>query len=488
MKKNISKNNQSLVSGKRPKELWENFLVLCNTPRQSKNEAMVAKFIIELAAKHQRMVSHDELSNVVVYIPATPGYENHPSICLQSHIDMVWDEKWAFPIELMLNENKMLSANGTTLGADNGIGAAAMMALIADDQDFNHGPLELFFTTQEEIGLIGAERFNYDLLTSKWVLNLDTEEEGVVCVGCAGGARSEGTMEIDMLNDDIKNIGNKYHFKVSGFMGGHSGVDIHLGRANAIKVLAEILSDIQKDIPFNLISFSGGSAMNAIPSEAEAVVIIPDYEEEKFFRLAALIEAKFPGKYPDEKAQLSINEVDFTGNEEIFSTFHQERFLELLNDLPDGVISMEPKDPKTTQTSNNIGLVRMDGNKVVITSMYRSSLQSGIDSMEKIIRELFDLASATIKVGSRYSPWEPQFDTALLRKFCLEYGRSNLQMPSVETIHAGLEGAVLYNHIPGVQIISFGPTMGDVHTPREWVDMDSVTRFWDLLLNVITAE
>lgn len=486
MKKQILQQNQSVISGLMPKKLWGNFLILSNTPRGSKNEAGVANEIMGLARKHNRVFAHDEVNNVLVYIPATPGYENYPSICLQSHIDMVWDEKWTFPIKLMFNENGTLTAEGTTLGADNGIGAAAMMALIADDHGFNHGPLELFFTTQEEIGLVGAEKFNYDLITSKWVLNLDTEEEGVLCVGCAGGARTEGTLDVNML--DVDKTDSKYHFKVSGFLGGHSGVDIHLGRANAIKVLAAMLSNIQKTVPFSLINFSGGSAMNAIPCEAEATIAVPDYEKENFLKLLAEVTASFSGKYPNESAKVIVQKMELTGNEKVFCAIHQERFLDLITGLPDGVISMEPKDPKMTQTSNNIGLVKMDGNKVVITSMYRSSLQSEIDKMEKTIENLFGLAYATVKVGSKYSPWEPQFDTDLLRKVRSEYVRLYKKEPSVETIHAGLEGAVLYNHIPGAQIVSFGPTMGDVHTDREWVDVNSVARFWDLLLALITAE
>lgn len=472
-----------------PKTLWTHFQTLCTTPRGSKDEAAVAQTIVDLATTHERIVSRDDAHNVVVFIPATKGHEHFPVMCLQSHIDMVLDKdpdiESIFPIELSLDENGILTAKGTTLGADNGIGAAAMMALIADDVNINHGPLELLFTTQEEIGLLGARQFDFTQLFAKLVLNLDSEEEGVLCVGCAGGSRAEAVFDPHLMPGEE---GFKYEIKVAGLKGGHSGVDIHRGRANAIKVLANILVTMDREVFFGLNNFTGGVAMNAIPKEAQATVIVADYADDAFEDALKEMIVLAIHKFSNENMSITFEKTPCAAGELVFSSKSQEQFLKAIDAIPNGVVAVEDEDPSMVQTSNNVGLVKQREQSVVVTTMCRSSLKTALNALENTIDEIFTEAGAIVEWGSRYSPWEPQYDSMLVKKVKDCYKKLTGKDAKVETIHAGLECAAISEKMPNVEIVSFGPSMGNVHTTKEWVDTHSVARFWDLLLEVIKVD
>lgn len=482
----ITSQNADLVKNLNPQKLLAHFLTLCATPRGSENEGAIADIIHGLAVEHDFEAICDSLSNILVRVPATPGLEGVPSICLQSHLDMVLaknpEVENIYPIQLIF-ENGLLRANGTTLGADNGIGVAAMMTLITE-ADIPHGPLELLFTTIEETGLVGAEGFDYSQLVSKKIMNLDSEEEGIFFVGCAGGARTEGIFN-PMLTDPYANSYSKYLIELFGFTGGHSGIEIHMNRANPIKILADMLSRLD-GIDVYLMDFSGGTAMNAIPQSAQATALVPTLFAEHLPKLISDFFARVRDTYPNEAPGLRTTLQVVTGEEKVWEDETQRTFLKLMETLPQGVLSMEPKDASMVRTSNNIGMVRMtnDG-RVKITSMYRSSLESEIDDMMKKVEGAFLFAAAEVKTMNRYSPWEPQFDTELLMHATNTYGQMFQTVPKLMTIHAGLECAAFYKRIPNVEIISFGPTMGDVHTPKEWVDVASVERFWSFLCALI---
>ncbi len=321
MKFNTIQNNSVIVVGFKPKELWKHFVTLCNTPRDSGKEEEVAQLIFDLAKKENLTVIKDEWNNVLVFVPTSKGFENLSSICLQGHIDMVCEKdkdiESVFPIELTINENGILTANGTTLGADDGMGAAAMMAIMTD-KNINHGPLELLFTSGEEIGFTGAEKFDYTSLKSKKIINLDSEEEGILCTGCAGGAVSTGLLKLEYT--DLM-PGNRYHIELSEFTGGHSGVEINFGRANAIVELAHKLYELQK-LGIRIVNFSGGTKMNAIPRSASATIIVPIDSDEEF--LGSIFENL--GSYKNDNPKFSIQKLESVSEGKIFEEETQASF------------------------------------------------------------------------------------------------------------------------------------------------------------------
>lgn len=478
----ICEQNETLVKALQPKVLWGHFSTLCKIARGSEKELHITEHIVHLT---DFITYRDEFHNVVVYMPATPGYEHLPSLCLQSHIDMVCVKNEGteeqFPIELVLEGNK-LSANGTTLGADNGIGVAAMMAIMTDTT-IEHGPLELLFTTQEEIGLLGASAFDYSQIQSKRILNLDSEEEGILYVGCAGGARVGAVFNLNPVPAP-SNVA-KYDITLSEFTGGHSGVEIHHRRGNAIQILAQVLRALQEEaIPFELVHISGGTAMNAIAKNAKATLMAPVESIEMFCKkLSALISGIYK-TYAKEKPHCRLNKLSVTNEEMVFPADLTDRLLQVLTQIPDGVIEMEATDSSLVRTSNTIGLLNTEDNAVKMTTMYRSSSVSDLAMLKNKIGTLLVEADATITISGEYNPWEPQFNTELLATVSkgAEAVFGNVQ---VKTMHAGLECAVFARQIPGVQIVSFGPTMAEVHTTKEWVDIDSVQRFWLLLSSLL---
>lgn len=482
------KHNMAVIASLLPKKLWEHFVTLCMTPRPSEGEAAMANIVVALAHEHNlQVVTRDKYHNVLVRIPATPGYEHIPSLCLQSHLDMVCvkDENVTemFPVKLNLSDGK-LSATGTTLGADNGIGVAAMMTIMSDST-IPHGPLDLLFTTVEETGMTGAEHFDYSLLKSKRILNLDSEEEGIIYVGCAGGGSVVGSLNVESHTPN-RNY-KTYSIEISGLQGGHSGVDIHLNRGNAIKILVNTLADMA-DIDYSIVSFDGGTAMNAIPASAKAVVVIYYNDLPKFKNLIPLLSEKIAKLFHAGKLEVSFKEIANDTNTKVWSGEAQQRLLWLLKKLPDGVLSFEPKNDMMVQSSNNVGVVKTDGSYVQVTSMFRSSQREDLQKLGNDINLVFITAEIPATKKSDHLPWEPQFDTKLLGMLMRKYRQMFNVKPEVKTIHAGLEAAMFYKHMNNVEIVSFGPTMCEVHTTKEWVDTGSVTRFYDYLLALLTEK
>jgi dipeptidase D len=275
-----------------------------------------------------------------------------------------------------------------------------------------------------------------------------------------------------------------YHITLSGFTGGHSGVEIGLGRGNAIRALAKLLIGFDEA---SLIDFKGGEAMNAIPRDAEAVITISSDKVEALSALVREFNKNSTANYPNDKALCMIQKLDTTTATKMFDAQSQKRFLTLLAKIPNGVISFESANPKLVRSSSNIGFVETKNNIVEIIILFRSSVERGLNDVESVIKDLFEVAGASVEIKAKFYPWEPQFDTDLLKFTVKTYKKIYQREPKVETIHAGLECAPFYQNMPGVQIVSFGPDMGDVHTPDEWVDVDSVERFWNFLLALIQS-
>jgi dipeptidase D len=478
--------DQNVINSLSPSLLWGHFKTLCGIPRGSKEETGIADHIFSLAIEKDYPVVRDKYHNLLVTVPATAGMEHVPFLCIQSHMDMVLVNESGgpqFPIRLQL-EDKKLRATNTTLGADNGIGVSAMMAIMTD-KTLQHGPLELLFTTQEEIGLVGAEHFDYSRVQSKRFLNLDSEEEGILYVGCAGAGRIEAKFPKEAVAATSGYIGFQMEF--SDFLGGHSGLAIHEDRGNAILKLVSLLMLCASKAKIEVASIKGGNAMNAIPTSATAVVMVPEQVIPELHKKISEFIAQTFRVYKKEKPKFSMKRIPVSGSEKVLSGQTLINLFTALTVLPVGVITREDDFPLMPKTSNNLGIIRTTEEFVEVTTMYRSSSQKELDDTEKTILDLFIKTEASVSVDSKYSPWEPQFDTALLALVKEKAEKVLGKEVAPQTIHAGLECACFYKHLPGVEIVSFGPTMGDVHTAKEWVDTASVERFWEILNLIIVS-
>ncbi len=497
----IRNRNSDLVRTKlNPVRLWRHFADICGMEHGSGNEFLLLTHIEQIATRSECVSVRDENNNFLVYVPASKGLEDRQVVCLQAHLDMVCEKRKEvqniFPIELVLGEDGKLRANGSTLGADNGIGVAAMIAVMTSEE-IKHGPLELLFTSKEEIGLLGAKGFDYSLLRSKKIINLDCEDDSLFWVGCAGGSVMHGTFRPELIHhqvnkDTIQFAGDKngedfskYLIKISNFSGGHSGIDINLGRGNAIKILARILAEFT-EFGLKIVDFSGGNAMNSIPREAESVFVIPTFYASGFKEVFDSLVSIICKEYPSESPKIELVECEIPSKIIYWNTHSTIKFLDCIIALPDGPLKMEPKNPSLVCTSVNLGICKTnDGEAVTIICSYRSSMKSQLDYTEQILTSVFQLSGMICMPIEGYLPWTPQFDTSLLKTATFVYETLFDNKPKLETVHAGLECAVFYKEISGAQIISCGPTMGDVHTPDEWVSVESVQKFWKFLTNFL---
>ena len=481
MKKNKQhQQNLAVLKNLHPQALWNHFAMLSAIPRKTHDETAVADYIVKIAKENKCDVLRDKHNNVLIRVKATEGWENHPLLCLQSHMDMVTVPKnnypGMFPLKLELTETGELRAIGTTLGADNGIGLAAMLALVTE-KNVQHGKLELLVTTVEEDGLEGAEKFDYSWLQSKTIVNLDSEEWGELFVGCAGGVVIHGSFVPTYIN--APKGYTPYTIDVKGLLSGHSGLKIGLGRANAIKLLQLILSETSGYL--HLVDISGGEKMNLIPFAASATVLIWDAKKDEFDRTFQDVLREINQMYPNESPQITycesdINLVQVMDEESLFL------LTTLIEKIPNGPLTLEPNSETLVQTSSNIGVVRTtDTGEVQFEIFSRSSVSLEIENVQKEIELFFKMYEGTTTVFMKFLPWEPQFDSNLVKYAVGVYKDTFNQEPKVVTIHAGLECALFFQKIPGVQLISFGPTIHGAHEIGEAVDVESVGEFWNFL-------
>lgn len=480
----------TFVSDLEPRALWRHFDEILSIPRPSKHEEAARNYVLKVAKDNGLDATTDGVGNVVVKVPATPGHENAPAVALQSHLDMVPEKnsdvdfdftKDAIRPERHPEENDYLTAQGTTLGSDNGIGVAAMVALM-DTDGLEHGPLELLFTIDEETGLVGASNLSPDLLSAKRLLNLDSEEEGSVYVGCAGGVNSEVSVPVATASLDASWTGRK--LAVSGFKGGHSGVDIHLQRANTIQALARSIYAAAVDHPVRIVSIAGGSAHNAIPREAHAVIAFPS-------DVAGAIEKAIKDEFatvqaehkPEPDAALAISAADLPGTALDSASSHKA--LELLVALPHGVLAMSKDIPELVETSANIATVGLkDGTLEVLVSI-RSSVDSAKWAQYRRVLAMARLAGGSTAEEGDYPGWNPNMDSELLHVVREVHESALGSEPEIKAIHAGLETGIIGEKYPGMDMISFGPQIEFPHSPDERVLIPSVDRFWTLLTGVL---
>ncbi|KAA0010614.1 MAG: aminoacyl-histidine dipeptidase [Thermoplasmata archaeon] len=468
-----------------PKIVWKYFDDIRKIPRCSKHEEKIREYIVNFAKENGFDYQVDKAGNVVVRKPASAGMENKPTVVLQAHMDMVCEKNKDVehdfskdPIKVKI-EGEWVTADGTTLGADDGIGVATALAILTDE-NIKHPPIEALFTVDEETGLTGAFALERDFLKGRILINLDSEEFGVIYVGCAGGGDS--TIKLPVKKTDIPSGMKIFSVFVKGLKGGHSGCDIHEQRGNAIKILARILWKVKKDMDMRVVSITGGDKHNAIPREAEAIVAV---EDEKRFREIVENEAKdileeIKPVDPDMKV-----EVKETDGKDCLDKDSTEKVIDLLYALPHGVLAMSYDIPDLVETSTNLAKVRTEDGTITVVMSSRSSSKTELQATRDRIRAIAELAGAEVEEGSTYPGWKPNLDSKILKLAKEVFKEMFGKEPEVKAIHAGLETGVIGEKFPGMDMISVGPDVKNPHTPDERVHIGSVEKFYKYVAKIL---
>jgi dipeptidase D len=477
----------SAIDGLKPPLVWKYFAEISRIPRGSKNEAAIAKYLVGTARALGLETVLDAAGNVLARKPASPGREGRPSVCLQGHMDMVCeknkDKAHDFlkdPIELV-RDGDVVRANGTTLGADNGIAVATSLAIM-EDKSLEHGPLEFLFTVDEETGLTGANNLQPGFLRSTILLNLDSEDEGELYVGCSGGRDNTGTwpLAVDAVQGVVTVV------KVTGLRGGHSGLEIHTGRGNALKIVNRVAMAVA-GLGGRLAKLEGGNKRNAIPREAEAHFFVPKAKVAEVQSVVDWFEQTVRAELASVEPDLSIA-VEFSRNVrkgKAFKRSLQKRLLLALSALPHGVVKMSADIPGLVETSTNLAIVQTTRQAVSVQTSQRSSVASEIEEVCHTVRSVFELAGADATGSDGYPGWKPNMDSPILKLAKETYQRLYGKEPEVKAVHAGLECGIIGEKYPGMDMVSFGPTMKDVHSPVERLYVATVPKFYDFLLAIL---
>lgn len=473
------------LKGLAPETIWRCFAEISAIPRASKDEGRIADFVENRARELGLEVLRDALHNVLVRMPATEGRESAPIVVCQAHLDMVCEKNEGTthdfardPISLC-RKGEWIAAEGTTLGADNGIGVAAMLAVM-ETKTVEHGPLELLFTADEETGMSGAIGLDPELVRGRVLLNLDSEQEGCYTIGCAGG--QDLRFEIDVENQDVPSGWKAMALRVRGLLGGHSGCEIHKRRANALRLLGRLLDGLASSGPMALFSLEGGSKPNAIPREAEAVLVLPLASLKEARSIVERLERSFHGEYAGHEPELRVELEELSAvPDRAFSEEGSRRIVRLLLACPHGVSSMSSSLNGLVETSTNLARIRsLPGQGVTVVTSQRSSIESSLDEIVARVRACAELAGARVVAGGRYPAWTPNPQSPLLDRAVAVHEACFGKPPMVSAIHAGLECGMFARKWAGMDMLSFGPTITGPHSPDERVHVPSVARFWDL--------
>jgi dipeptidase D len=473
----------SSLSELSPRLLWKHFAKILTIPHCSGNEKALGDYVLGVAASLGLPGKRDKVGNVVVSKPATAGREAAVGAILQGHLDMVGeknsDKVHDFAKDPIQAEIKgdWIYAQGTTLGADNGIGLASALAVM-EDKSLVHGPLEFLFTVDEETGLTGANKIQKGFLAGKMLLNLDSEDEGIFTIGCAGGADAKLVLPLERKKTASKNL---YRLHVRGFRGGHSGIDINQGRGNAIKLLARVLAQAQAAAKFEVIGVEGGSKHNAIPREAVAVLACPPVQVRSMTTAVkkAFDKIKVEYKAVEPGAAYALDPVP--GKDFALTQNCQRALVDFLMALPHGVIAMHPEIAGLVETSTNLAIVRTAKKEFTVLCSTRSSVASALEATRDVIKSVCALSGARAELEDGYPGWMPNLESPLLKKLKDIYRSTFGKDAEVVAIHAGLECGIIGEKFPGMDMISFGPTMKNPHSPEEHVHIGSVEKFWKFL-------
>ena len=471
-----------------PRELWNYFEEICQIPRPSKKEGKILKYLTDFAKEQGLDYRSDQIGNLLISKPATKGNEKKKIVVLQSHVDMVCEKNSDVehnfdkdPIVPRI-DGEWVKGTGTTLGADDGIGMALQLALLAA-KDIEHGPLECLFTVDEETGLTGAFGLEKDFLKGNILLNLDSEDDGELFIGCAGGIDTTADFQYERVNNEIDHVA--YKISVSGLKGGHSGDDINKGRGNANKILTRILWNCERMFEMRLAQMDGGNLKNAIAREAFAIVTVP-----KRFQKDLDLKVKEFAKNIGQEQQTNEPDLKITVHETampdcLVDFITQNKLLNALYACPHGVIGMSPDIPNLVETSTNLASVKMSTRDIIVATSQRSSVDTLKRDIADMVKSVFQLAGARVKHGDGYPGWTPDMKSEILYITRTSYKDLFGEEPRVLAIHAGLECGLFGEKYPGMDMISYGPTIKGAHSPDERLHIPTVEKFWKLTVEIL---
>lgn len=471
-----------------PTIVWSYFSEILEIPRPSKKEEKIVEYLLNFGKKHNLETLQDEVGNVLIRKSATEGMENRQSVVLQSHIDMVCeknsDKVHNFdkdPIESLI-ENGWVTANGTTLGADDGIGIAAQLAILASGEII-HGPIECLFTIDEETGLTGAFGLQSGFLKSKVLLNLDSEDDGQIFIGCAGGQDTIAWLPYDKVEIPVEYI--SFKIMVSGLKGGHSGDEINQNRGNANKILNRFLWANLNDLDIKVNNFDGGNLRNAIAREAFAIIMVPNDKSDEIKTRISVFEKDVRAEYHISEPDLKIS-IDNSENPEfVVDGESTEELLNAIYACPHGVIAMSQDIEDFVETSTNLASVKFQEDEVLITTSQRSSIESAKFDISAMVTSVFKLAGGKVEHTDGYPGWKPNANSKIVAQTAEAYERLFNKKPEVLAIHAGLECGLIGDKYPDMDMTSYGPTIKRAHSPDEKIEIETVDKFWKLTLDIL---
>lgn len=482
-----------MLSSLTPKSVWTIFNQICQIPHPSHHEEMISQFIVDFAAQHNIECHRDQAGNILLRKAASKGMENSPSIALQAHMDMVPQKNedtvhdfLTDPIKPYI-DGEWVKAQGTTLGADNGIGLASALAALTDPAVV-HGPLEVLITASEETGMVGAFGLQPNWLNSHYLINTDSEDEGEIFTGCAGGVdfKSSWPITYALIPDNHDTF---VRLSLKGLKGGHSGCDIHLGRGNAIKLLVRFLTEHVQDISFRLSDFRGGSLRNAIPREAFAEITLNQKDLAQFTQMVKTFEQILQNelKQVEPNLALSYSLLEKEQIKRVIANEQQHKILNWLNCAPNGVVRMSDEIPGIVETSLNLGIVEIKDNQFAAYFLIRSQVDSAKDAVVSSLISQSELINANYEVNGGYSGWTPNLNSKLLKLAEHNYHDIFAQKAKIMVIHAGLECGLFTKNYPHMDMISIGPTIVSPHSPDERVNIKTVEKYWLLLLSILKS-
>ncbi len=478
----------NVLSGLKPTGLWKNFEDICSIPHPSKHEEKIREHVLAWAKTHNLQTKVDEVGNVIVSKPATPGMDDRKGIILQAHLDMVPQKNNDTPHDFLKDpikpriDGEWVKATGTTLGADNGLGMAAAMAVL-EATDLVHGNLEMLLTVDEETGMTGAFGLKPGLLKGDILLNLDTEEEGDLCVGCAGGTNAN--MKFNFTQEPVSGDIVSYNLVVKGLKGGHSGVDIHLERANSNKLLNRMLWYGYKNLGLRMASIDGGSLRNAIPRESCAVITLPKNNADKFLSYVKEFTATVINEYKNVETDITILAEPVAAPQYWIDNATTGKLLNAIYATPNGVIRVSQDMKGLVETSTNLAIVKSNNNVIDVLCLLRSSVDSAKEDLENMFAGVYELAGAEYVFDGKYPGWKPNMDSPILKEMLLAYEKQFGNKPHIGAIHAGLECGLLGGVYKHWDMISFGPTINFPHSPDEKANIPSVEKFWAFLTETL---
>jgi len=479
----------SIFSNLNPAPIWFYFEEICGIPRLSKNEGKIRKYLLEFAKTNNLESKEDEVGNILIIKPPTRGMENRKTVVLQSHMDMVGEKNadyphnWATDPIKPIAKDGWITASGTTLGADDGIGIASQLAILSD-QSLKAGKIECLFTVDEESGMTGAINLKPDFFSGRTLLNLDSEDEGILFIGCAGGMDTVGTMNYKAIQTAKDSAA--LEVSVTGLHGGHSGDEIHKGYGNAVKIMTRLLWNVSHQFKISVADFNGGNLRNAIPREAFSTIVFDKTLLVKIKEWVKDFYATQIDEFGTLEKDIKILVKETTVPPFVMDEESQTRFLNALTCCPHGVIAWSLEMDDLVETSTNLASAKFsEHNTIRIITTQRSSVESAKNNAGAMVESCLKLAGAEVVHSDGYPGWKPNLNSEILsitRKSYIDlFGKE----PSVRAIHAGLECGLVYEKIKGIDMISFGPTIRGAHTPEEMIEIRTAQMFWDLLIDVV---